>query len=144
LIRVSSREFYFQFILAALESIWQNAMSENGARKHPSFMLKPRRQRSPAYNLLINERLDSLVQQLSDVILPNLKSVQASQGEHIAANDRLEVAIDELRLHMNSQFAHLTVLLTACRAEVAARQALLKAVQMRAGSPTPEGDTLIH
>lgn len=81
---------------------------------------------------------------LSDVILPNLKSVQVSQGEQIAANDRLEIEIDELRLHLNSQFAHLAAQLTACRAEIAATQEVLKAAQMRAGMSAAGIDTLIH
>jgi len=88
--------------------------------------------------------LDSLARLLSDVILPNLKSVQVSQGEQIAANDRLEIEIDELRLHLNSQFAHLAAQLTACRAEIAATQEVLKAAQMRAGMSAAGIDTLIH
>jgi hypothetical protein len=82
---------------------------------------------------------------LSDVILPNLKSVQVSQTEQIAANDRLENAIEELRLHLGSQFAYLTAQLTACRAELAATQAILKATHPQAaGLLTPNRVTLIH
>jgi len=51
--------------------------------------------------------LDPLTRLLCDVILPNLKLVQTSQAEQIAANDRLETAIEELRLHLESQFATL-------------------------------------
>ncbi len=43
----------------------------------------------------------SLTRILTDVILPNLKTVQVSQAEQIAANDRLEQAIEELRLHLS-------------------------------------------
>jgi CO dehydrogenase/acetyl-CoA synthase delta subunit len=92
----------------------------------------------------MNEAYDPLMQLLSDVILPNLKSVQVSQSEQIAANDRLEIEIDELRLHLNSQFAHLTAQLTACRAEIAATQEVLKAVRMQAGMSAAGRDTLIH
>ena len=53
---------------------------------------------------------------LVDVILPNLKTVQVSQSEQIAANDRLENAIEELRMHLECQFASLSAQLTACRA----------------------------
>lgn len=81
---------------------------------------------------------------LSDVILPNLKSVQVSQAEQIAANDRLEMAIEELRLHLQSQFAHLSAQLTACRAELAATQAVLKAVQTQDGARAWDRNTLIH
>jgi len=90
----------------------------------------------------MNEPVDLLTRLLSEVILPNLKTVQASQNEQIAANDRLEQAIEELRLHLDSQFAHLAAQLTACRAEVAAAQAALKAVQE--GRQLPDRSTMIH
>ena len=92
----------------------------------------------------MEQPFDSLTRLLSDVILPNLKSVQASQQEQMAANERLELEIEELRLHLNSQFAHLTALLTACRAEVAATQAILKAVGSQGAARKPEGGTFIH
>jgi endonuclease YncB( thermonuclease family) len=81
---------------------------------------------------------------LIDVVLPNLKTVQVSQSEQIAANDRLENAIEELRLHLESQFASLTAQLTACRAELAATQAMLTASQVRHGLAAPDRPTLIH
>jgi hypothetical protein len=81
---------------------------------------------------------------LSDVILPNLKAVQVSQNEQIAANDRLEHDIQELRIHLESQFAHLSAQLTACRTELATTQALLKATQVKNGTLKPERTTLIH
>jgi hypothetical protein len=80
---------------------------------------------------------------LSEVVLPNLQTVQASQNEQIAANDRLELAIEELRQELNSQFAHLSAQLTACRAEVAATQAMLKAVQEQ-GSREPRRTALVN
>ena len=81
---------------------------------------------------------------LSDVILPNLKSVQVSQAEQIAANDRLENAIEELRLHLESQFAHLSAQLTACRAELAAAHAAFQAVHEQNGALSSDRTTLIH
>jgi predicted nucleic acid-binding Zn-ribbon protein len=92
----------------------------------------------------MNDPLASLSRLLSDVILPNLKSVQVSQAEQIAANDRLENAIEELRLHLDSQYAHLTAQLTACRAELAATQAVLKAAQTHGGLRALDRATLIH
>lgn len=92
----------------------------------------------------MNEPFASLSRLLSDVILPNLKSVQVSQAEQIAANDRLEMAIEELRLHLESQFGHLTAQLTACRAELAATQAVLKAARTQGGSRTWDRSTLVH
>jgi hypothetical protein len=92
----------------------------------------------------MDDPLASLSMLLSDVILPNLKSVQVSQAEQIAANDRLEMAIEELRLHLASQFAHLAAQLTACRAELATTQAILKAVQRQDDSRDWDCNTLIH
>jgi len=85
-----------------------------------------------------------LTRLLTDVILPNLKSVQSSQAEQIAANDRLENAIEELRLHLESQFALLAAQLTACRAELAATQAAFQAVQAKQGMRMPDRAPLIH
>jgi septal ring factor EnvC (AmiA/AmiB activator) len=71
----------------------------------------------------------TLTHLLSDVILPNLKAVQSSQAEQIAANDRLEEQINDLQSQIKADFARLQAQLTACRAEIAALQALVKSVQ---------------
>jgi hypothetical protein len=92
----------------------------------------------------MSEHFDSLTQILTDVILPNLKIVQESQNEQIAANDRLENAIEELRLHLESQFAHLSAQLTACRAELAVAQAAFKAAHTKNGLLEPDCTTLVH
>jgi hypothetical protein len=91
----------------------------------------------------MDELTNSLTRLLTDVILPNLKSVQQSQTEQIAANNRLESAIEELRLHLDSQFAHLSAQLTACRAELAATQAAFKAA-CEGRMPAPDRPTLVH
>lgn len=77
----------------------------------------------------MNDIAATLNHLLSDVILPNLKAVQTNQAEQIAANDRIEEEISELQLQIRSEFAHLQAQLTACRAEIAALQAMLKAQQ---------------
>jgi hypothetical protein len=92
----------------------------------------------------MNDSLVSLTQILTDVILPNLKSMQVSQAEQIAANDRLESAIEELQMHLESQFAHLSAQLTACRAELAVAHATFKAAQAQYGTAAPDRTTLIH
>ena len=81
---------------------------------------------------------------LTDVILPNLKSVQSSQSEQIAANDRLELAIEDLRTYIESKFALLSAQLTACQAELAATQAALKSAQRQAGTRGPESKLMIN
>jgi hypothetical protein len=92
----------------------------------------------------MNDPFSSLTQLLSEVILPNLKVVQMSQAEQIAANDRLEQAIEDLRTHLQSQFATLSAQLTACQAELAATQAALTATQAAAGLRAAGSKLLIH
>jgi polyhydroxyalkanoate synthesis regulator phasin len=90
----------------------------------------------------MSDPFDALNQLLSDVIVPNLQAVQASQAEQMAANCRLKEVIEELQLHLKSQFAHLSAQLTACRAEVAALHAALQAVQ--SGPGAANRTTLVH
>jgi len=92
----------------------------------------------------MSDPIDTLTHLLSNVILPNLKSVQQSQGEQIAANDRLEQSIEELRVHIAAQFAHLAAQLTACRAELAATQALLRAAQVNEGAHPQDRAVIVH
>jgi hypothetical protein len=76
--------------------------------------------------------------------LPSLKAVQTSQAEQMAANDRLENSIEELHLHLEAQFAYLSAQLTACRAELAATQAVFKAVHVQDGMFPPDRSTLVN
>ena len=92
----------------------------------------------------MNEALQALSNLLSQVILPNLKSVQVSQAEQIAANDRLEASIEELRLHLNEQYTQLSAQLTACRAELAMTQAALQAAQQSSACKTGKNAVLVH
>jgi hypothetical protein len=92
----------------------------------------------------MNDPYASLSLLLSDVILPNLRAVQTNQAEQIASNGRLEHAIEDLRNHLESQFALLTMQLTACQVELAATQAALKAARSQAGLRAPGSKPLIH
>jgi hypothetical protein len=85
-----------------------------------------------------------LAKLLTDVILPNLKAVQANQSEQLAANSRLEREIAEMRLHLDAQFATLSAQLTACRAELAATQALLQATQARGAGMGSGRPPMVH
>ncbi|HEY6848993.1 MAG TPA: hypothetical protein VI320_22685 [Terracidiphilus sp.] len=92
----------------------------------------------------MSDSFDSLALMLCDVVLPDLKTVLLSQSEQIAANDRLEHAIEELRTRLESRFALLNAELTACQAELAATQAALKATQTGAGLRWSGSKTLVH
>jgi hypothetical protein len=92
----------------------------------------------------MDDAFSTLTQLLSKDVLPNLKAVQMSQAEQIAANDRLEQAIHDLRAHLESQFAMLRAQLTACQAELAATQAALKETQTMAGLRRPGIKPLVH
>ena len=86
----------------------------------------------------------TLTHLLSDVILPNLKAVQSSQAEQIAANDRLEEQINDLQAQIKADFARLQAQLTACRAEIAALQALVKSVQSQGSVPFLSPSTTVN
>ena len=90
----------------------------------------------------MNEPMDVVTRLLKDVILPNLQAVVGSQKDQMAANDRLEAAIEELRRYLDSQFALLQAQLTACRAEVAALEATVTATQR--GAREPGRTTMVH
>jgi hypothetical protein len=92
----------------------------------------------------MSDPFDPLTQLLSDVVLPNLKVVQLNQAEQIAAHARLEQAIQELRRHIDLQFTLLANQLTACRAELAAAHAALKAAQAPGSPQSPQRNPLIH
>jgi hypothetical protein len=93
----------------------------------------------------MDDPTDSLTDLLLTSILPSLKAVQRSQAEQIAANDRLEQAIEQLRAHLNSEFANLSAQIIAARAEMAALQAALQVLQARShGTASTEEFKLIH
>jgi Skp family chaperone for outer membrane proteins len=92
----------------------------------------------------MDDQMDSLTELLLTSILPNLKAVQVSQAEQIAANDRLEQAIEQLRAHLDSEFNKLSTQLIAARAEMAALHAALQVLQSRTQSPSSEQSKRIH
>ena len=92
----------------------------------------------------MDDPTDSLADLLLTSILPNLRAVQASQAEQIAANNRLEQAIEQLRAHLDSEFNKLSAQLIAARAEMAALHAALQVLQSRTQSPSSEQSKRIH
>jgi hypothetical protein len=95
----------------------------------------------------MNRLIAFLARFLGKVVLPSLEAVQVSQAQQIAANNRLESSIDQLRvhiLHMESQFALISTQLTACRAELAATQAVIKAVNTEYDPLLPDSTTLVN
>jgi cell division protein FtsB len=93
----------------------------------------------------MDDPIDSLTDLLLTSILPNLRAVQVSQSEQIAANDRLEQAIEHLRAHLNSEFAKLSAQIIAARAEMAALHAALQSLQaLTHGTVSSEESKRIH
>jgi predicted metal-dependent hydrolase len=92
----------------------------------------------------MNDPMDSLTDLLLNSILPNLKVVQTSQAEQIAANDRLEQSIEQLRAHLDSEFAKLAAQLVACRSEMAVLQAALQTLQARSHGRSAGETSLVH
>jgi hypothetical protein len=92
----------------------------------------------------MSDPLDTILPLLTDVVLPNIKAVQTNQVEQIAANERLELAIDDLRTFMGSKFMELAAQLTAVRAELALAQAALKVAKTQAGMDVAGAKVLIH
>jgi uncharacterized membrane-anchored protein len=92
----------------------------------------------------MDDAMDSLNELLLNSILPNLKAVQVSQAEQIAANDRLEQSIEHLRAHLDSEFNKLAAQLIACRAEMAALQVAIQALQARNRGASAGETSLIH
>ena len=90
------------------------------------------------------ETVRHLTRLLTEVIVPGLQAIQASQAEQIAANTRLERSIQELREHLEGQFAELSAQLTACRAELAAAQAVLLAAQAQKAALPADRAPLVH
>jgi hypothetical protein len=93
----------------------------------------------------MDDPTNSLTDLLLNSILPNLKAVQVSQSEQIAANGRLEQAIEQLRAHLHSEFNKLSAQIIDARAEMAALQAALQVLQSRSrGTASTEEFKLIH
>jgi hypothetical protein len=92
----------------------------------------------------MEELFGKLTRLLSDVVVPSLRAVQINQREQIATNNRVENAIGDLRSSLETQYAQILEQLTACRAELAATQAVLHAAQMQNGVSYKDQATLIH
>ena len=109
----------------------------------------------------MDDPTDSLTDLLLNSILPNLRAVQVSQAEQIAANVPLDQIVRQLlaarggtfsspptnfylRTHLNSEFNKLSAQLIAARAEMAALHAALQTLQARTHSPSSEDSKLIH
>lgn len=92
----------------------------------------------------MDELFDAVTRLLSDVVLPSLQSVQAGQNEQIEATRRVEHALQTLKDHIAAEFAELHSKLTACRAELAATQAMLKAAGVKMDALEKQPTELLH
>lgn len=91
----------------------------------------------------MDEAIGAISRLLSEVIVPNLQAVHASQTEQIEANRRLERAIQQLRERLETQFGEMSAQLMAYRAELAATHAMLQAIR-RGASAGADSETVIH
>ena len=66
----------------------------------------------------MSQTLSQLYTLLADVVLPNLRAIQASQIEQRMETDRLNRNIEEFRAEMQLRFVELRAEITACRTEV--------------------------
>ena len=88
---------------------------------------------TPSTDLLLNS------------ILPNLKAVQVSQSEQIAANDRLEHSIEHLRAHLDAEFNKLSTRLIAAAQKSPPSMPRSKPSRPAATArPPPKQSKLVH
>jgi hypothetical protein len=66
----------------------------------------------------MSDFLAQLYSVLVDVVLPNLKGIQASQTEQRMQTDRLNQSLDEFRAEMQIRFAELRAEVIFCRQEL--------------------------
>ena len=83
-----------------------------------------------------------LQQLITDVVLPNLKGVQANQVEQHLETDRLYQSIDEFRAEMHQGLAEIRAEIAVCRAELHELMRQVDAASARGNAPGVE--TLIH
>jgi hypothetical protein len=79
-------------------------------------------------------KMDAL---LLDVILPNLKSVQASQAEQTMQAERLNRDLDEFRAEMQIHMAEIRAEIALCRQELEDTMVTLRESEAAGDSDTP-------
>ncbi len=96
----------------------------------------------------MSDMLTQLYKLLMDVILPNLKGIQAAQAEQRMQTQRLHCDLDEFRAEMQLRFADLRAEIAACRNQIEDAMVTLaeKETSSESGSLLPSAikKTLIH
>jgi hypothetical protein len=90
-----------------------------------------------AYNLRMPETLIKLHTLLTEVILPRLQQIQASQEEQKAQTTRLHDNMEEFRTEMLLRFMELHAEVAACRTQI--EDAMVTLRESESGSNAEEG-----
>jgi uncharacterized membrane-anchored protein len=92
----------------------------------------------------MNDLINALSNLLSNVILPNLRSVQARQAEQMEQSARVEAAITELRQHIELQFNHMNSQLNHNYEELTRLRDALIVLKLEQASLANQKLNLIH
>ena len=92
----------------------------------------------------MSDLLSQLYSVLVDVVMPNLKGIQASQIEQRMQTDRLNQNLDEFRAEMQLRFFELRTEIAACRQELEDAMVTIREVEAANAESSPIKKTLIH
>ena len=99
-----------------------------------------------AYNYAMSDMLSQIFKLLVDVVVPNLKGIQASQAEQRLQTEQLSRNLEDFRAEMRVKFTEIRAEIAASRLQVEdAMVTLREAETSSANDPAPHGKkTLIH
>jgi len=94
----------------------------------------------------MSEILSKVYDLLADVILPNLKGIQAGQAEQRLQTERLQHSLNEFRAEMQIRLGEIRAEIAACRQEVEDAMVTLREGDTAEGAETefPGKKRMIH
>lgn len=94
----------------------------------------------------MSDMLSQLYKLLVDVVLPNLKGIQASQAEQRVQTEQLDRNLEDFRAEMRVRFTEIRAELAACRVQVEDAMVTLRETDAAEadGSASRGKKTLIH
>lgn len=90
------------------------------------------------------ELLAKIYALLLDVILPNLKLIQASQAEQRTQSNRLTHSLEEFRAQMQVHLAEIRAEIALCRQELEDTMVTLRERDATEASETPARRRIVH